>query len=1230
LSRRAWLAAAAVVVVLLLVVRAAPRPAAGRAAAGPVAIPAWFEENRGQLPGEARWLARSAVGLWAFDERGATLHTRSGALRVTVPGAEARAPLAEAPRQGKVNVLRGSDPSRWLRNIPTFAALRYPEVRPGVDLVFRPSGAAVEYDLRLAPGVDPAAVEVALEGAESLEVDAAGDLHLVVGGRPLVQRRPRAFQGEGSARREVAVAQVARLGGRIAFRVEGHDPARALVIDPVITESFTLGGTDGDSIAAVAVTGTGALLVAGSTISQDLPTTPGALQQLAPGGTDVFVALLDPAQAGDAQLRWATYLGGPGEDSASGLALAWDGTVVVVGHTSSGAQFPQRNDFSGGIGSAFMTHLSEDGSSLVWSSRFGGTGPGDLAHGVVQVGAGLEAVSYVVGTTTSTDFPVVGGDAHHGGEDGFLVAVAESPTPHVTVSTLVGGPGDDGLNAVAADDLPAPHVYVGGYTWSDGLFTSIPAFQPERIPGGKDGLLLVYQRAPFALVRGSYLGSTGNDEVRGLASDVSGNLCVAGEAGSSDLLSSLSFVPVVPYGGGQDGFVVRFLPSGAPAAMTFVGGPGYDSAAACALSGSGIAAVGLSDAGGVPGLAAFQEKTGTDDGFVATFTQDLALRSVSPLGGGSMDSVRAVAWNGLDLVVAGQTSSTDYPVTDPLAASALGGGQAFVTILETRFAVTQAVPDSGPAGLQFEIRGRNFPVDPQVRIDGTVLSGCATASATAVRCAIPVNATPGPKTLTVQDLQGFDAEVPGGFMVFGEAPTLTAVAPGTARPGDVVTLTGTNFLAGAQVQIGSKLSTTVTWRSAAQVDAKVPSLPAGTYDVWLVNTDTQAVKLSSALVVEAAPGGGADPAALDPYACGSGSAGLLALLGAALPGLLRRRRRSLALLAVALAVLPALASAQARPAAPGRVRPRIAVLPLKAGLGIDAQLADVVTDALVAEVQSRAGQGVVSSKDLEAALGFERKKQVMGCAEDTSCLAEIGGALGVEELVTGQVARVGKTLVFTATRVDARRGVAVRRYHGQLKDASDDALLAAAAAAAAELYQGGAALPQVAATPATKAPAGQDPATKAPPASAAAGDVPLPPPPRLASAGPRFAVGVRLSSEVTSAGGAAALTGAWRASPRWTLGAGALWTGAGNPGALARATLYPAGGGGRLRFLLAAEADAIFADEASVGLAAGPGVEWAFRRGAIALELPVQWLAVKPAGADSVFVLPAVTAHLAF
>jgi hypothetical protein len=93
----------------------------------------------------------------------------------------------------------------------------------------------------------------------------------------------------------------------------------------------------------------------------------------------------------------------------------------------------------------------------------------------------------------------------------------------------------------------------------------------------------------------------------------------------------------------------------------------------------------------------------------------------------------------------------------------------------------------------------------------------------------------------------------------------------------------------------------------------------------------------------------------------------------------------------------------------------------------------------LAQQLSVQGLRVTTRTEVQALLGFERQKQLLGCDEDSSCVAELAGGLGVEGLVLTSVARVGEGLLVNVRIVSARDGSELSLASGRLRD--DEAVL---------------------------------------------------------------------------------------------------------------------------------------------------------------------------------------------
>ena len=101
--------------------------------------------------------------------------------------------------------------------------------------------------------------------------------------------------------------------------------------------------------------------------------------------------------------------------------------------------------------------------------------------------------------------------------------------------------------------------------------------------------------------------------------------------------------------------------------------------------------------------------------------------------------------------------------------------------------------------------------------------------------------------------------------------------------------------------------------------------------------------------------------------------------------------------------------------------PRLArvAVPNMVATGVDAALAKTLTEVLTIEVLKTPGIEAIGMADIEAVLNHEQQKALLGC-DDASCIAEIGGALGVDALVSSKIGLVGETYVLSIRLNDTR------------------------------------------------------------------------------------------------------------------------------------------------------------------------------------------------------------------
>jgi hypothetical protein len=331
--------------------------------------------------------------------------------------------------------------------VPHYARVTYRGLYDGVDLDWYTNRAGeLEFDLTLAPGVDPTGIRLRYTGAGRLAVDGAGALVLDAGGHRLRQAPPVVYQEVDGARSELRGRYVLHGEDRVGFAVAGYDATVPLVIDPVIRYSTYLGGSGDDNPIWSDIDRDGNFYVTGSTTSTDFPTTARAFQGSFGGEEDAFVTKLNRSGSG---LVWSTYLGGDAPDAAIGLDVDRHGNVVVTGVTGS-TGFPTtpgafQPTFAGGDTDAFVTKLDASGSRLLFSTFLGG---GGFEAGFISF---LDRAGnvYVEGETGSADFPTTPGSFQPefggGDADGFVTKLRPNGR-RLVYATFVGGSGFDGAH----------------------------------------------------------------------------------------------------------------------------------------------------------------------------------------------------------------------------------------------------------------------------------------------------------------------------------------------------------------------------------------------------------------------------------------------------------------------------------------------------------------------------------------------------------------------------------------------------------------------------------------------------------------------------------------------------------------------------------------------------------------------------------------------------------------
>jgi hypothetical protein len=687
-------------------------------------LPLAFEANQGQAAAPVDFIARGAGYTLALlpDQALVALHKSAGtpdaAVTLRLVGAN---PAAQAigrdELSGTTNYFLGNDPSRWRTNIPNFGRVEYPNVYPGINLVYYGNQGQLEYDFVVAPGAAPGAITLAVGGTDDITLDGQGNLVLHTAGDDLVEHAPVLYQESAGGRQTVAGRFVLEGANQIGFQVGAYDPSRPLVIDPVLSYSTYLGGSSNDIANGIAVDGSGNVYVTGGTGSTDFPTTVGAF----PAGGVAFVTKLN---ATGTALLYSTYLGGSGGATGLGIAVDSAGNAYVTGTT--GGNFPltsgaYQTSYAGSQ-DAFLTKLNATGTALVYSTYLGGSGrDGDTNNSSNNIAVDGAGNAYVVGQTSSTDFPTTPGAAYPTWSSSWGVAeyVTEinpslSGSASLVYSSYLPGTGSSGGSVAVGAGL----IYVTGGTNSPSFPATPNAFQ-KTLSGGRDAFVAVLNptlAAAQQLVYATYLGGSGGAHGNGIAVDNSGNAYVMGVAWNNFPTTPGAFQTRNPgRGGAPSSFVAKINPalSGSASRVysTYLAETGSTSGGGIAVDGSGNAYVtGNTDRAAIfPTVNPIQSSMGsaTLTAFVATLNASGSKLLFSTYLGGTNQGDSTQGWSiALDgsgnIYVAGQYTAGGQTASFPTTTGAFqthydGSGDAFVTKIS-------AVVGAGPL--------ISFPKDP--------------------------------------------------------------------------------------------------------------------------------------------------------------------------------------------------------------------------------------------------------------------------------------------------------------------------------------------------------------------------------------------------------------------------------------------------------------------------------------------------------------------------------------
>jgi len=686
-----------------------------------------FVQNEGQVGDEqVKYYAKTFAGTVFVTDEGIIYSLPKGdeggwVLKEEFAGGKAPAPAPSSAPGAPVNYYLGNVE----KHVSSYDEIFLGEVYDRINVNLKAYGNNVEKIFTVVPGGDPAAISLKVTGANGLNVNGQGELELGTGLGTVKMTSPVAYQIIDGRRVDVNVSYAVN-GGSYGFTVGEYDRACPLVIDPLLASTY-LGGTFNEGLNgnSIKLDAAGNVYIAGSAKSsyffldsQGQAVTGGYSQTLngtAGTATDAFVVKMD----GDlSQYLAATYFGGGGTDSASGITLDGSGNVYVTGLTKSLdfplASVPCRDTSKGDI---YVAKLGGDNLNLSATTCFGGSLL-DNSFGVALDSGGHV---FVVADTSSASFLDAAGNtlavnglqtSLRGTKDGLVVKFSDDLS-QVMASTYLGSSGgSEGLTSIAIDN--SGNVYVGGYLTSSYTHADT-ALRKDYKGSNNDGVVFELNNDLNSLLASTFVGGTGmSSKVKLMAFDAAGNIIVCGDTTDTTFSTTTGMTLT----GSSDAFVIKIksdlsgdLVDGVvePLASTLIGGTLVDYPKDIALDVSdNVYIAGYSNSTSLPGNTADSYQQGLSggsgyDAFVTKLNPDLSNPATTYIGGAGSETTYGIALNPAGSVyITGTTTSTDFPPAvapgqSRVAQETNGGGtDIFVAKLTGDLAATAAADSTAP------------------------------------------------------------------------------------------------------------------------------------------------------------------------------------------------------------------------------------------------------------------------------------------------------------------------------------------------------------------------------------------------------------------------------------------------------------------------------------------------------------------------------------------------------
>ncbi|MBX7093679.1 MAG: gliding motility-associated C-terminal domain-containing protein [Flavobacteriales bacterium] len=532
-----------------------------------------FIPNRGQFHPAARYQGKINHGNLILEDKAFTFHFmdnsilakahmgadvkaeeliyKGHAYKVNFIGAGNAQLSSEEQSPEYYNYYRGNNPARWASKVHAYEKVNYKGLYPGIDMSVYTSEGRLKYDFQVSPGADAGMIVQEYIGLENLKL-VKGNLEIHTDVIDITEQAPVAWQMVNGKKKNVPV-EFKLEGNKITYHFpKGYDHTQTLIIDPVLIFGSSSGSFADNFGMTATYSSQGNLFTGGTAFDVGYPVTLGA------------------------------YMTSPN----------------VNGSTS-------------GITDVVITKYSPNGTSLVYSTYLGGGDGTQGAETVHSLICNANDELFLMGVTSSSDFPTTPGAFDNTFNGGSYVYFPQNGTLfnsgtdlYVTkfnfdgtallASTYIGGSANDGINCnnntSLYDSLQKNYgdqfrgeimvdrngnCYVASVTKSSN-FPTANAIQ-NTLNGDQDAAIFKFDPNLTSLQWSTFLGGSNKDAAYSIKVDTNFVTYVCGGTSSTNFPTTVgTYSPTAP-GGKADGYLVTISPSGTSIlAGTYLGTNNYD------------------------------------------------------------------------------------------------------------------------------------------------------------------------------------------------------------------------------------------------------------------------------------------------------------------------------------------------------------------------------------------------------------------------------------------------------------------------------------------------------------------------------------------------------------------------------------------------------------------------------------------------------------------------------